>query len=544
MRPSDQAPAGGIALVWPPVWTYTSAPADLSETGGALAAMGAPVRLWDLSAGLLSRLLAGPHLDALRQWRTYADPAAHAAAAEGLDRAAAAISARFGVQYAPRRLVFPDVDEDHVAGAWKVGLDPARNPALTFLDEAAGRILADAPAVVAIGLGFPTQRVCALALARLLRRRGYQGFIVLYGSLQDEIAPEDFAPDLAGQPAHLLFTDFDGAVLGEAETALFALWRAETGQGAIGEVPNLIAKRTGLVLPPRREEALSALGPPIFTGLRAEDYCTPTPVVDLRLGRGCPWGRCTFCAIHVHQPGYRAGPVARLIEGFIAAHRQLGAIFFRVRDDLVTPRQLREIAAAVSELPFRPRWSARVRFEDALTLDTLQRAAAAGLEELWIGLESGSERVRALMDKGVSQATVERVLESCAAACVRVRALCLLGHPGETVEEAAATVDLLLSRPHQIAAASLSPFQLMRRSPMGQDPGRFGLSVRPDPLPRHARLRFALPATWPGQLTRAEMAPLLARVEAELLPRLRAELRPDASHGWIAASARRDPKFP
>ena len=532
---------GPVALVWPPVWTYTSAPADLTETGAQVAALGAPVRLWDLSAGLLSHLLAGPELDALRRWETYADPAAQRAVAAGLEARAAAIGARHGVRYAPRLLAFPDIDEDHIPGAWKVGLDPARNPALPFLDAAAGRVLADDPAVVAIGLGFPTQRTCALVFARLLRARGYRGSVVLYTSLQDEIAPEDFAPDLEGEPRHLLFTDLDGAIVGEAEAALAALWRAVTGQGALSDVPNLLSPRTGLVRPPRQLEALGALAPAAFVGLDAAVYPTPTPVVDLRLGRGCPWGRCTFCAIHVHQPGYRAGSVQRLAAGMQAAYDAVGARFFRVRDDLVTPRQLREIADVAAALPFGPRWSARVRFEDALTNANLAYCAERGLEELWIGLESASERVRALMDKGVSAATVERVLDGCAAAGIRVRALCLLGHPGETAAEALQTVDFLLANQHRIAAASLSPFQLMRRSILGEDPRRFGLTLLPDPLPRHARLRFAARARWDGQITAAQMAPVLARIEADLLPTLRGELLPDAAHGWIAASVRRRP---
>lgn len=168
MRRSD----GPVALIWPPVWTYTSVPADLSETGGQLARAGVPARSWDLSAGLLSALLAGPELEALRRWESYAGPAL-ARAAAGLEVQAEAIGRTHGVRYAPRRLSFPDIDEDHVPGALKVGLDPARNPALPYLRASVAAVLADDPAVVAIGLGFPTQRVQALTLARLFRENGY-----------------------------------------------------------------------------------------------------------------------------------------------------------------------------------------------------------------------------------------------------------------------------------------------------------------------------------------------------------------------------------
>lgn len=399
MRPSERP----LALVWPPLWTYTSVPADLTDTAGALRAAGVPTRLHDLSAGLTRHLLGDlPGYQALQRPETYLDPERHRAAAAALEAASAAIGARHRVEYGPRRLRFPDIDEDHVSGALRVGLDRGRNPALPYLQASARRLLGDDPAVIAIGLGFPAQRVGALALARLLRECGYRGYIALYGSLQDEIAPEDFADDLEGSPLHLLFRDFDGAVVGEAESALTAFWRVTQGQGQLSEVPNLLSPATGGRRPRRHVESLREQASPSFEGIDPALYSTPGPVIDLRLGRGCPWGRCTFCAIHAHQPGYRAGPAGRVAEAMRQAHDALGARFFRVRDDLVTPAQLRLLAEAIAGLPFRPRWSARVRFEDALVKDTLARAAGSGLEELWIGLESASERVRERMDKGVS----------------------------------------------------------------------------------------------------------------------------------------------
>ena len=532
-------PSRPLALLWPPLWYYTSVPADLTETGGFLAARGVPVRAWDLSAGLSHHLLgASPAFQALRRRETYLDPPAHQAAVASFERAGLEISRRHRVRYGLRSLTFPDIDEAHVAGAWKVGLDPRRNPALAYLRRAAGQILADQPALIAIGLGYPEQRVQALTLGRLLRELGHRGPVVLYGSLQDEIAPEDFADDLVGAPRHLIFRDIDGVILGEAESALLALWQEATGQARPASIPNLL--RPGGARPIRHTEDLATLPPASFELVDPEIYCTPTPVVDLRLGRGCPWGRCAFCAIQAHQPGYRASPAQRVAESMMAAHTRLGTRYFRIRDDLVTPRQLRELAAAIAALPFRPRWSARVRFEEALGLDTLRLARAAGLDELWIGLESASARVRATMDKGVAQATIHRVLDDASALGIRLRLLCMLGFPGERLEEAAQTVDLLLARRARIAAASISPFQLMRRSPMAAEPDKHGLQLLPDSLPRSARLRFTLPATWPGRFSREELAPLARRIEQELLPSLKRELVPDAAHGWIAATAAED----
>jgi hypothetical protein len=202
------------------------------------------------------------------------------------------------------------------------------------------------------------------------------------------------------------------------------------GRRGHAEVPGLLAPRWGLAGRPaaRPGEDLRAL-PPLDPGLVCPDaYPFPAPVIDLRMSRGCPWNRCAFCAITAHQAGYRARPVPAVVRDIDGAHRALGASFFRFRDDLLTPRQLRELAGALPALGFRPRWTARARFEANLTRDTLAAAAAAGLEELWLGLEAASPRVRDRMDKGVSQPVVERVLRDAAELGIRVRILCMVGY--------------------------------------------------------------------------------------------------------------------
>ena len=427
--------AGGapVVLVFPPHWYYASVPADLLYTGSFLRARGAPVRCLDLSSGAMAALLDDvPGYRALRARATYADAAAYQAANRDTWQALGRISQRHAVRYDFYGLRFPALDEGHLPAALAAGLDPARNPVLPYLrDRAVPAILADDPALVAVALVHPEQRVQAPVLGRLLRDAGYRGALVIYGSHEDVVAPEDLADDLAGAPVHRLFDAYDGAILGEAETPLVALWEAVSGRRARGEVPGLLAPRWGLERRPgpRQGEDLRALPPIDPTLIQPELYPFPEPMLDLRLSRGCPWNRCTFCAITAHQAGYRARPVPAIVRDLDDAHRVLGASFFRLRDDLLTPRQLRELAEQLPALGFRPRWTARARFEANLTRDTLAAASAAGLEELWLGLESASERVRQRMDKGVTQPVIERVLRDAGELGIRVRILCMVGYP-------------------------------------------------------------------------------------------------------------------
>ncbi len=537
-RPRSRAP---LALVFPPHWYYASVPGDLLDTGSFLRAQGVPVAAFDLSAGFTASVLAAsPGFAALRRRDTYADDTAFRAADADVKRAFRDVAQRHRVILSYYRFGFPGVDEGHVPAAREVGLDAARNPALATLEAAVPRVLAADPAVVAIALVHPDQIVHAPVLARLLRRAGYRGFVCLYGAHEDVVSPEDFAEDLVGSPRHVLFEDIDGVIVGEAETALAALWQAATGERARDGVPGLLAPAWGLdALPRAAAEDVSRLPPRDYDLVDPTIYPFPEPVIDLRISRSCPWGRCTFCAITLHQQGYRAQPVASVARELEDARRRLGTTFFRFRDDLLTPAQLRELAALVPTLSFRPRWSARARFEAGLDRDTLRAAAAAGLEELWLGLESASTRVRNLMVKGVAQKVVERILVDAAEAGIRVRALCMVGYPGETADDARETLAFLQRHIFRIAHFSLTPFLLVRGTPLFRDPAAHGLTLLPDPRPRHERIAFTWKASGDALLPRAECDRLVDEATRFFGGWVADDVvGPTLSHAWMRASIR------
>lgn len=502
-----------VALCFPPHWYYTAVPADLVYTGAFLQTQGVAVKALDLSAGLLHHHLRNVvGYQALMRRETYLSAATYAQAGAQVEQALVDVSQRYRCEYRFSALQFPDVDETHVPSALRIGLSLSRNPALPVLSRAVSELMSDEPLLVAVALVHPDQWVPTLAFGRLLRAAGYQGFLCVYGAHEDVLSPEDLLDDLAptpGQPLHLFFADFDGAIIGEAETALYQLFLALTQRQALTGVPSLLAPKHGVpTVAGRGREKLRSLSRPDYSLVTPSIYPFPAPLPDMRLSRGCPWNRCAFCAITTHQQGYRALPASEVVPDLVNAHTQLGASFFRFRDDLLTPKQLLALSLAVSRLSFPIRFSVRCRFEKDLTAAVLQTAKAAGLEELWLGLESAVPRVRDRMRKGVEQAVIERILREADQAHIRVRALCLLGFPGETAAERRATLDFLVDNQHRLASCSLTPFLLMRRSPVGQDPAAFGVTVVPDPRPAHERVCLTQKAQYEDAPTREEIEAL------------------------------------
>lgn len=99
------------------------------------------------------------------------------------------------------------------------------------------------------------------------------------------------------------------------------------------------------------------------------------------------------------------------------------------------------------------------------------------------GLEVASDRLLALMAKGVTVEQVGRVSHAFTEAGVMVHAFLMYGFPTQTLQE---TIDAL-ERVRQLFAegciqsAYWHRFAATVHSPVGQDPGRYGIRLLPAP---------------------------------------------------------------
>lgn len=521
------------ALIFPPLWYFSAVPADISYPHSWLVQHGMTVGVWNLSARFQYENYGesrGYHI--LQDPKSYYDLTTLKAGHNALRQTAKQIGVQHNSPVRFRKMAFEKDEIHHVPVALEVGLDPRRNPALGLLKQTCSELNAADPNLIALAFVHPDQYVQVLTLAKLLRDSGYARKLVIYGSLEDVVAPADWMDDLVGEPTHMLFETVDAVIVGDSEAALLSLCKGETNH------PNIMWGHTPQ--PPENTRLHLKNWPPLhFEHVISDHHPYPKPVVDVRLGRGCSWGRCAFCAIQSHQQGYRSGDPEHVAASMLSAYETLGTTFFRIRDDLVTPPQLQKLAQVIRALPFQPRWMVRGRFNPGFTRSLLREARAAGLEEIWMGLESGSPRVRELMDKGVAQDQVIRILHDAASIGLRVRALCIVGFPGETDKEFQETVDFVLEHQARLSFFSLTPFQLARNSPMSADPRRYGLEVLPDPLPRQERLRFLIPSSKRDGTPPIEGTRRFNEAVHRFLPWVEQITGPEPTHDWMYASVSR-----
>lgn len=161
----------------------------------------------------------------------------------------------------------------------------------------------------------------------------------------------------------------------------------------------------------------------------------PLKMVRYESVRGCPY-RCSFCNFPFlfDDTSFRVKSAKRIADDWEHYEKELGVEVVSCFDSLFTvPRaRIRELTDELVRRRLKIRWICYARGDDLVTDDLLPRMRDAGLIQVHIGAESGSQLILDNMNK---RQTVEKNAE----ALVRCRALgvssivtLILGYPGET----------------------------------------------------------------------------------------------------------------
>jgi hypothetical protein len=209
---------------------------------------------------------------------------------------------------------------------------------------------------------------------------------------------------------------------------------------------------------------------PDFADLPLADYLAPQPVLPLAASRGCYWGRCRFCpeaATPTHP--YAAPSGDALVDLLIELRHRYGVSHFHLTDNAIPVPNLRALARRAAELEGIA-WHGFVRFEAAL-LDAqlLAGLRRSGCTLLQLGLESGAQTVLERMVKGTELTTAAALLVALQQAGIATYVYVMLGTPGESEAEVAATEEFLLAHASRIGFLNLALMNLPRASDLAPE---------------------------------------------------------------------------
>jgi anaerobic magnesium-protoporphyrin IX monomethyl ester cyclase len=205
---------------------------------------------------------------------------------------------------------------------------------------------------------------------------------------------------------------------------------------------------------PRTDRSLIDMAPYRRAWTNAHGYFSTNVVAS----RGCPY-RCNWCAKPISGDKFQLRPAAAVAAEIGELKEKHGVQHIWFGDDVfaLNHHWIQQFAAEMerqnSILPFKIQSRADLMSEE--NVEALQRAGCA---EVWMGVESGSQKVLDAMDKGLRISTVLTARKRLKSAGIRACYFLQLGYPGETWEDIQQTIALVLStRPDEIGVSLSYP---------------------------------------------------------------------------------------
>jgi anaerobic magnesium-protoporphyrin IX monomethyl ester cyclase len=159
--------------------------------------------------------------------------------------------------------------------------------------------------------------------------------------------------------------------------------------------------------------------------------------------RGCPYS-CNWCSKPIYGNTYHFRCPRRVAEEMRLLKDTLQPDQIWFADDIfaLSVSWTLEFAAAVEDLDARIPFKMQSRC-DLMTRDTVDALRRAGCSEVWMGAESGSQKVLDAMEKGMR---VEKTFEACRnlrAYGIRTGLFLQFGYPGEKWEDIQSTIRMV-----------------------------------------------------------------------------------------------------
>jgi radical SAM superfamily enzyme YgiQ (UPF0313 family) len=344
------------------------------------------------------------------------------------------------------------------------------------------------PDVVGLTAPFPGNVYGAFRIARVVRQKAPRAKVALGGGyVNTELRQLD-------EPRVFDYVDY--VTLDDGERPLLAL--LEHLEDPARPLLRTFVREKGAVAfrtdPKLHDLPQRETGTPTYDGLPLDRYLSVLEMLNpmhriwsdgrwnkLTLAHGCYWKKCSFCDTSLDYIG-RYEPVgAKLTADRMAALvRETGQSGFHFVDEAAPPAALRALAEELISRGLAVTWWANIRFEKAFTPELARLLARSGCVAVSGGLEAASDRLLALMSKGVTVDQVARVTRAFADAGVLVHAYLMYGFPTQTEQE---TVDAL-ERVRQLFAtgciqsAYWHRFSATEHSPIGREPKRYGIRLR------------------------------------------------------------------
>jgi len=148
-------------------------------------------------------------------------------------------------------------------------------------------------------------------------------------------------------------------------------------------------------------------------------------------------------------------------------------------DEAAPPALMREVAIEIIQRKLTVVWWTNIRFEKSFSYDLCRLLAKSGCIAVSGGLEVASDRLLALIDKGVTVQQVAQVTDNFTQAGIMVHAYLMYGFPTQTAQETIDSLEMVrqLFEFGIVQSGFWHQFALTAHSPIGLNPEKFNIRI-------------------------------------------------------------------
>ena len=246
----------------------------------------------------------------------------------------------------------------------------------------------------------------------------------------------------------------DVILLGEGESSLLETVQSIENNNDLNPVKGLCFQSgTEIINTGRRPvlKDLDSLPQPAWDLVNIDEYKSiwanngHSFALNIATTRGCPF-HCNWCAKPIYGQRYNTRSPQRVVAELKMLKEKFGVSSFWMCDDIfgLKPGWVQEFRNELIKEKLQIRYKIQSRADLLLEEDNIDALVASGLYEVWIGAESGSQKILDAMHKGTTILQIKESTELLQSKGVRVAFFLQFGYLDETKEDVEATLKMLL----------------------------------------------------------------------------------------------------
>jgi hypothetical protein len=372
--------------------------------------------------------------------------------------------------------------------------DELQNPN-SFVDKVLLQILEKKmqnvqPNIVAVSVPFPGNLYSAFKCGQYIKKNYPEVQVVMGGGFANT--------ELRSLKEPRVFEYFDFITLDDGETPFSNLIEHIEGKRNLEDLKRTFALVNGVVIyfnnskdkdVPQRD-----VGTPDYSDFELNKYLSVIEIANpmhrlwsdgrwnkLTLAHGCYWGKCTFCDISLdYIRRYEQTTAQMLCDRIEELIKQTGVNGFHFVDEAAPPALMRDLALEILRRNITVVWWTNIRFEKSFTKDLCLLLKESGCIAISGGLEVASDRLLALINKGVTVSQVAKVAQNFTEAGIMVHAYLMYGFPTQTAQETIDSLEVVrqLFMHGVVQSGFWHQFAMTAHSPVGLNPEQFNVESK------------------------------------------------------------------